>query len=58
MRGLLEVMGMMEETVLRNIVRDNRMVTPTIVIRSENISYISHGHRFTMSESVLIVTEA
>ena len=57
MRGLLEVMGMMEETVLRNIVRDNRMVTPTIVIRSENISYILHGQS-QVSESVLIVTEA
>ena len=29
-RGLFEVMGMMEETVLRNIVSDSRIVTPTI----------------------------
>ena len=28
MRGLSEVTGMMEETVLRNIVRESRMVTP------------------------------
>ena len=28
MRGLSEVTGMMEETVLRNIVRERRMVTP------------------------------
>lgn len=31
-RGLFEVMGMMEETVLRNIVRDSRMVTPRIIL--------------------------
>ena len=27
-RGLSEVMGMIDETVFRNIVRDNSMVTP------------------------------
>ena len=32
MRGLFEVMGMMEETVLRNIVSDSSMVTPRIII--------------------------
>ena len=30
-RGLFEVMGMMEETVLRNIVSDSSMVTPRII---------------------------
>ena len=34
-RGLFEVMGMMEETVLRNIVSDSSMVTP------RNIGYLS-----------------
>ena len=29
MRGLSEVTGMIEDTVLRNIVRERRMVTPT-----------------------------
>ena len=56
-KGLSDVIGIIEETVLRNIVRDNRMVTPAIVLRSENISYISHGQS-QVSESVLIVTEA
>ena len=30
-RGLSEVIGIIEETVLRNIVRDSKIVTPTIV---------------------------
>ena len=29
-RGLSDVIGMMADTVLRNIVRDNRIVTPAV----------------------------
>jgi hypothetical protein len=30
--GLSEVMGMIAETVFKNIVRDSRIVTPAIVV--------------------------
>jgi|LakMenE01Jun11ns_1017448.scaffolds.fasta_scaffold9581004_2 hypothetical protein len=35
-RGLSEVIGMIEDTVFKNIVRESRMVTPVINLSYQN----------------------
>ena len=64
-KGLSEVIGIIDETVLRNIVRDNRIVTPSskteiiIVLTDRNVrgqeSRTSHNKAYNIHLITLIV---